>query len=479
MSKKKEEKTVEQPPLDYQTEIKMSSYAVSLKDQDLENLKQKYNSLSTAYVNIQKELFDLKSSYFQSYKTEKAVRHIQDLLDSCEKEKERLKEEKKQREKELENEKEELAKRHFNEIAKYKLIIESYQKKIEAANSLQTLVEKQEDQIKQLELEKDKLRIESDEKVKNKEIRNQIKFSDLKKKMMENIQETQKNVTQLNIEYMDTSTKLTLLQNHQLLIELEYQSNQIEELLKKKENLEKKVFELSKDIEVHKEVELALAAKNKKYMDKMRLLERREYSIESTERDQDHRQLYINPNIKEFSIITNLENKINKLENALKKKQEEFSKLKTNFEYLDDKLKSYEKKYSGIFHLFEEGLNGFMDDEEVHKNRDLYINLENIKRGEFSNLSNQEKYSLIILMMKYLVPLINPNELKYSDTGISNNIDNIKVKYHMSQKHKGDPLLKKVFSTNKKTMLYEIRRSVDNLPIINNSMNKTKNSSII
>ena len=101
------------------------------------------------------------------------------------------------------------------------------------------------------------------------------------------------------------------------------------------------------------------------------------------------------------------------------------------------------------------------------------------RRGEFSNLSNQEKYSLIILMMKYLVPLINPNELKYSDTGISNNIDNIKVKYHMSQKHKGDPLLKKVFSTNKKTMLYEIRRSVDNLPIINNSMNKTKNSSII
>ena len=40
-------------------------------------------------------------------------------------------------------------------------------------------------------------------------------------KIEENIQETQKNVTQLNIEYMDVSTKLTLLQNHQLLIEME------------------------------------------------------------------------------------------------------------------------------------------------------------------------------------------------------------------------------------------------------------------
>jgi dihydropteroate synthase len=42
----------------------------------------------------------------------------------------------------------------------------------------------------------------------------------------------------------------------------------------KKENLEKKVFELSKDIEVHKEVELALAAKNKKYVNKIKLLEK-------------------------------------------------------------------------------------------------------------------------------------------------------------------------------------------------------------
>ena len=35
--------------------------------------------------------------------------------------------------------------------------------------------------------------------------KNEIKFSDLKRKMMDNIQETQKNVTQLNIEYMDGS----------------------------------------------------------------------------------------------------------------------------------------------------------------------------------------------------------------------------------------------------------------------------------
>jgi hypothetical protein len=198
------------------------------------------------------------------------------------------------------------------------------------------MVEKQEEQIKQLEIEKERLKIEADERVKNKEIRNQIKFSELKKKMMENIQETQKNVTQLNIEYMDVSTKLTLLQNHQLLIELEYQSQQIEELIIKKENLEKRVFELTQDIEVHKEVELALAAKNKKYAETIKNLERSqshnpnesEINLMNSSSNLNlindssslHKPLYVNSGLKEFHMINALEEKKMKLEASLKKK---------------------------------------------------------------------------------------------------------------------------------------------------------------
>ena len=49
--------------------------------------------------------------------------------------------------------------------------------------------------------------------------------------MMDNINQTQSKVTELNIQYMDVSTKLTLLQNHQLLIKLEYKSQQNDELI--------------------------------------------------------------------------------------------------------------------------------------------------------------------------------------------------------------------------------------------------------
>lgn len=99
---------------------------------------------------------------------------------------------------------------------------------------------------------------------KTKDVKNEIKFTNLKKKMKEKIDQIQAKETELNVQYMDVSTKLTLLQNHQLLIQLEYQSQQLDEINAKKEELEKRLFELTKDIEIHKEVELSLAEKNKK-----------------------------------------------------------------------------------------------------------------------------------------------------------------------------------------------------------------------
>ena len=239
MSKNKEEKsaTQEQPPLDYQTEVKMLSYTLTLRDIEINELKKRVTDMSNSISNLEKERADLKAGYVQSFKTEKTIRQMQDTLETSEKEIERLSHELKIKERQLVDEVEQVRKNYEGDITKLKQTIESLQNKMENVNNLQNLTEKQEDQIKHLEAEKDKMRVELEEKLRNKEIRNQIKFTDLKKKMMDEIQETQKNVTQLNIEYMDVSTKLTLLQNHQLLIELEYQSQQIEELLKKKESL--------------------------------------------------------------------------------------------------------------------------------------------------------------------------------------------------------------------------------------------------
>ena len=63
--------------------------------------------------------------------------------------------------------------------------------------------------------------------------------------MVENINMTKEEVTELNMKYLDVSTKLTLLQNHQLLVQLDYQSQQLDESTKKIELLEKSLTTIS------------------------------------------------------------------------------------------------------------------------------------------------------------------------------------------------------------------------------------------
>jgi hypothetical protein len=139
--------------------------------------------------------------------------------------------------------------------------------KAENATTIERLSDKQH---KQIEIYGDLLKaIQIDYRTQRSEmqIKHEIKFSELKKKMLEHIKDTQKNITQLNLENMDVSTKLILLQNHQLIIELEYQSQQVEELLKKKEMLEMKVYHLQHDIEIGETVQENLSLKNMTLLD--------------------------------------------------------------------------------------------------------------------------------------------------------------------------------------------------------------------
>lgn len=445
------ERKTNDPPIDYQTEMKMFSYTISLRESEIIELKKVNKELAEKYLQIDKELCDLKASYYHSFKTEKTIRQLQDMLEVSKEENSKLKEEIKNNLKKFESERDELIIHNEMEVSKMKQLVDSYGKKIESVNTIQEMFDKKEQEVKSLEQEKEKIKIESEEMIKQKEIYSQIKFTEIKRKMLLNIAETQKNVNHLNIEYMDVSTKLTMLQNHQLLIEIEYLSNQLEDLIKKKETLEKKVFELSKDLEIHKQVEIALAQKNKKYSDKIKELEKK--TIDASEINESKNTF----NLKDFSLVSGLERKTMKLENEIKRKQEDYEKMKKNFDYLDDKLKKYEKRYSNIFSLFEEAIRKLAEDEEVRDNSELFINLESIKNGDFSDLSNQEKYSILVILMKHLAPLVNFDLL-------TNNYDDIRINLHGSKKYLQDPILKKVFS-GKNNVLYSIQKhSYDSLP---------------
>ncbi len=84
----------------------------------------------------------------------------------------------------------------------------------------------------------------------------------LRKDMLYKIKETKANLLALNDEQLQTTTRLTILQNHQLTTELEYQSKQTEQLLFKNNKMKTQIETLKRDIEIHKEVEKELAKRS-------------------------------------------------------------------------------------------------------------------------------------------------------------------------------------------------------------------------
>jgi hypothetical protein len=88
------------------------------------------------------------------------------------------------------------------------------------------------------------------------------KVAGIQQQMLDKISKTKTSLMKLKTDQLDTTTKLTVLQNHQLTTELEYQSKQTENLLFKHAQAQEQVNSLKRDIEIHKQVEAELARRS-------------------------------------------------------------------------------------------------------------------------------------------------------------------------------------------------------------------------
>ena len=93
------------------------------------------------------------------------------------------------------------------------------------------------------------------------------------------------------------------------------------------------------------------------------------------------------------------------------KKIKECEDYKSKYEYYKTKLDTINNKYANIMKLFEEVLVNIYEDKNMKYIKNIFINLEDFKQCNFETLSSEQKYSIIILIIKYLIPLINPNNL--------------------------------------------------------------------
>ena len=504
-NKKKDANAKADVPVDFQVESKNLQYTITLKDQEID-LLQKENQHKKDYITkLEQEIDKLKKDYIKAYELENTIKTNHKKIEKQEKEIENLHNQMEVQKRKSEEEKKQIEQNYQDEIQQLNVIIESSKQKVEMANQLTTENQELIKEVDHLKTENKNIIEKHISENKQKEVKNGIKFTNLKKKMKEKIDQIQAKETELNVQYMDVSTKLTLLQNHQLLIQLEYQHQQLDEISAKKEELEKKIFELTKDIEIHKEVELNLAEKNKKLKSENEKLKNMSNNNISTNINSSNfnnsknsneippsdkkgnsvvktRNIKININSDEekssennhnnvntysfnnisttvdnnnssqlnninninnrfnlfnnnsYTKMINLEKKVLNLEKKLMRSKKEYNNIKDRNEYVEKILKNYEKKYSGLFNFFEECLEQFFNDEELVNNQEIFVNIDSMRKGDFSNLNKEEKYTTLIIIMKYLMPLMDSSNVLKQSQNWNNNTNNINLKFYLGNK---------------------------------------------
>ena len=262
MSKKKE-KEKKDAPIDYQLATKNLQYTIVIKDTDIDRLKTDNNCKNKYILSLEDEISKLRAGHINAFELENKLRKALVQNEKLQKEADNFNNHLLEVKAKNEEEKKRIENSYKSQLNHLRLTMQAYIEKVRLTNQLLIDKEKLEKDLELANNKNKEIIQKNNETLTTIKIRNEIKFTNLKNKMTENIQKTKSKVIDLNLQYMDVSSKLVLLQNHQLLIQLEYQTQQIDELKDKNKLLEKQIYEMAREIEIHKKVELSLAEKNK------------------------------------------------------------------------------------------------------------------------------------------------------------------------------------------------------------------------
>ena len=106
-------------------------------------------------------------------------------------------------------------------------------------------------------------------------------------------------------------------------------------------------------------------------------------------------------------------------------KNKEIQTLKSKNEHLKSKLEFIHFKFSNILELFDNVFEKISNKENFKLNNEIFVNIEDLKKYDFEKLNNEQKYSLFILIIKYILPFINNEGLTSNLVNKTNNIQTI------------------------------------------------------
>ena len=328
------------------------------------------------------------------------------------------------------------------------------------------------------------------EDLKKQKFNHLLKYEKLKNKMIDTIKQTNEESTKLNSEYNRVNNNVAALQNKQLTLQIDILKNKVKKLENKNKELLEKVAILENDVFTHKEVEKNLLNKiedeknktknininsNQKFSKSSNLFYKKnqKLSINSPllKRNNQNKLIEVKDNNTEYKNLTNRKMQKNNSATNFISKPSTFEKrsfsyqkeiLKKNYENekiklinskLKNKINLYSDKYNGLFNFLEECLNNFFNDKEIMKNKKFYLKIDDIKNMDFNNFKKDEKYALLVLLMKNLLPLVSVG-LNFKDNIgkdlFKTNLNIINNKYNKNKILLQDKLLKNAFQDNYK-----------------------------
>ncbi len=185
---------------------------------ELNDLRQQLENNVNTINTLQKESQDSKYRLSRLQFYEENYKMLTENMEKLEKDNRLLKEENHNLIRNFQLEKENVNKKTDQALNIQKSYIDSVNSKLAAFESIEKLNKVQHNDIVILEKEIECNDREYNSKFHNLKIHNAIKFLDFKNNMMKHIEFTQQNVEKLNVEHMDLSSKVTLLQNNQLIL---------------------------------------------------------------------------------------------------------------------------------------------------------------------------------------------------------------------------------------------------------------------
>ena len=497
------------------------------KDSMIKKLQKEISFLSKEIIRLKADNADLRSRVSLMYSMEQNYKSAQETINEIRDQTNKIISNKDDEHKKLKLKIEQMELEKTLDDLKNNRNMTLYNQKMSVVHHIEMENKVYKDEVNELKKKNEQLNKATKTKLESLEILNQIKFSQFKKKMIDNLKEAKNNVSKLNMEYMDLNGKIIILQNHQLLSELEFQKDQIDNLDKENLKLKKKIFDLEKEIAIHKNVEIKLAIKaknnninnninnnelntfkkdnhfveelnsnnydiimnsndiilqpvknkNSKSLNSRTLINKEKIndilnnnlmnentnkgektiSKSSTLYNQKFKIDSGNNNIYTYfpsdrNRISKIDFKYIKYNKIIKKKNDEIERLNIALDHLKNKIDKYIGNNKSLFSFLEESINTFFKEcKEMVKEKNIKIDYEKLIKFDFESLNNEEKYSILILLMKFLLPLVtfnyNINNVRENifKTNLNINIINRNLSYSSAEKYTKDSFFKNAF----------------------------------